>query len=183
MNACRFFPVLLALLSAPVLSIAQPPVPLPPPNPQAPTLNPIAPSGLQRGSKLELTLTGTNMTDPTGLWTSFTAKVTIPTDMNNGKQPTSLRVVLEVPADAPLGFHTIRLSTTRGMSNFRPFCIDDLPQVLEAPGNTSRTTPQAVPVPCVVVGRAYAEVSDYFKISVKANQRVSFEILGRRLGS
>src|SRR5207244_7615655 len=45
------------------------------------------------------------------------------------------------------------------------------------------TTAQAVPVPCVVVGRADAEVSDYYKITVKAGERVSFEILGRRLGS
>src|SRR5205823_973848 len=170
--------LLLVLLSLSAPSPAQPPVPLPPPNPQAPVLNPAAPLGMQRGGKLELTLTGANLTDPTGLWTSFPAKVTIPTDMNNGKQPASLRVVLEVPADAPLGFHTIRLATTRGMSNFRPFCIDDLPQVVEAPGNNSRTTPQAVPVPCVIAGKAdVAEASDFFKISVKANQRVSFEIL------
>src|SRR5262249_2793102 len=47
----------------------------------------------------------------------------------------------------------------------------------------SRATPQAVPCPCVVVGKADAESSDYYKISVQAGQRVSFEILGRRLGS
>src|SRR5205807_6031071 len=35
----------------------------------------------------------------------------------------------------------------------------------------------------VVVGRADAEISDWFKVNVKAGQRVSFEILGRRLGS
>ena len=33
---------------------------------------------MQRGAKLELTLTGTNLAGPTGLWTSFPAKVTIP---------------------------------------------------------------------------------------------------------
>ena len=38
-------------------------------------------------------------------------------------------------------------------------------------------------MPCVVVGRMDAEATDYFKIAVKANQRVSFDILGRRLGS
>ncbi len=35
----------------------------------------------------------------------------------------------------------------------------------------------------MVVGRADAETTDYFKIGVKANQRISFDILGRRLGS
>jgi hypothetical protein len=138
---------------------------------------------MQRGTTLELTLTGTNLAEPTGLWTSFPAKVTVPADNNNGKDNAKLRVVLEVPKDAPLGFHGLRLATTRGLSNLRLFCIDDLPQVAEVETNHSKTTPQPVPVPCVVTGRADAEVSDYFKVSVKAGQRLSFEILGRRLGS
>jgi hypothetical protein len=156
---------------------------VPVPNPQAPTLNPVVPLGMQRGGKLELTLTGTNLAGPTALWTSFPAKVTIPTDANNGKDAAKLRVVLEVPADAPLGQHGLRLATTRGLSNLRSFCLDDLPPVQETETNRSKATAQAVPVPCVVVGRADAEVSDYFKISVKAGQRVTFEMIGRRLGS
>src|SRR5260370_684202 len=153
------------------------------PNPQAPTLNMPVPLGIQRGTALELTLTGTNLAEPTGLWTSFPANVTIPTDNDNGKDNAKLRVHLEVPKDAPLGFHSIRLATTRGMSNFRLFCIDDLPQIMEVDSNRSKSTPQEVSYPCVVVGKAEAESSDYYKISVKAGQRVSFEILGRRLGS
>jgi hypothetical protein len=130
-----------------------------------------------------LTLTGTNLAEPTGLLRDFPAKATIPTDHNNGKDPARLRIRLEVPSDAPLGFHAIRLATRHGLSNLRLFCIDDLPQVMEVDANHSKTTPQPVPVPCVVVGRADAEVSDFFKISVKADERVSLEILGRRLGS
>jgi hypothetical protein len=138
---------------------------------------------MQRGTALDLTLTGTNLAEPTGLWTTFPAKVTIPNANNNGKDNARLLVHLEVPRDAPVGFHALRLATTRGMSNLRLFCIDDLPQVLEADNNHSRATAQPVPVPCVVVGRADAETSDFFKVSVRAGQRVSFEILGRRLGS
>ncbi|MFL5246148.1 MAG: pre-peptidase C-terminal domain-containing protein [Gemmataceae bacterium] len=153
------------------------------PNPQAPTLNMPAPMGMQRGTKLDLTLTGTNLADPTGLWTSFPAKAAIPTDNNNGKDNGKLRVQLEVPGDAQIGFHSLRLATGRGMSNFRLFCIDDLPQVQEVETNNSKTTPQAVPIPCTVAGRTDAEKSDYFKVTVKVGQRVSFEVLGHRLGS
>src|SRR5258707_271600 len=142
-----------------------------------------APTGMQRGTTVEITLTGTNLAEPTGLWMSFPAKVTIPTDANNTKDNAKLRVRLEVPKDAPIGFHSIRMATTRGMSNVRLFCIDDLPQVQEVDTNRSKTTAQLVPVPCVVMARADAEVSDYFKVAVTAGQRVSFEILGRRLGS
>jgi hypothetical protein len=138
---------------------------------------------MTRGTALDLTLTGTNLAEPTALWTSFPAKVTIPTDNNNGKDPAKLRVHLEVPKEAPLGFHSIRLATARGLSNFRLFCLDDLPQVTEVETNHTKQMAQPVTAPCVVVGRADAEVSDFFRFGVKAGERLSFEVLGRRLGS
>lgn len=153
-----------------------------PVNPQAPVLKPPVPLGMQRGSTLDLTLTGTNLAEPTGLWTSFPAKVVIPTEGNNGKDNGKLLVRLEVPKDAPIGFHSIRLATRRGMSNLRLFCIDDLPQVLEVATNHTPSAAQTVPVPCVIAGKADAEATDYFKIAVSAGQRLSFEVLGRRLG-
>jgi hypothetical protein len=181
--SARSLLALALLLAWHAVSEAQPLPPGTPVNKQAPLLQPVVPLGMQRGTALEVTLTGTNLAGPTGVWTSFPAKVTIPSDANNGKDNAKLRVRLEVPKDAPLGFHSLRLATTRGMSNVRLFCIDDLPQVLETATNHSVKTAQPVPVPCVVVGKADAEVTDYFKVRVKAKQRVSFEVLGRRLGS
>jgi hypothetical protein len=175
-------PAMLALLAASVPGRAQP-VPPTAPNPQAPVLNMPVPLGMQRGTSMELTLTGANLAEPTGLWTSFPAAITIPTDKNNGKDAGKLRVHLEVPKDAPLGFHSLRLATSHGMSNFRLFCIDDLPQLTEVDTNRSKSTAQTVPLPCVVVGKADAEVADYFRFAVKPGERVSFEVLGRRLGS
>ncbi len=160
----------------------KPPPPLAP-NPAAPVLKAAAPLGMQRGTTLDLTLTGTNLTEPTALLLSFPAKVTIPTEGKNGKEATKLLVRLEVPADAPIGTHTLRLATSRGMSNVRLFCIDDLPQVLRAPSNRSRGTAQVLSVPCVVAGKVDVESSDWYKIKVQAGQRLSFDLLGRRLGS
>lgn len=154
-----------------------------PVNPQAPVLKPAAPLGMQRGTSLDLTLTGSNLAEPTGLWTSFPVKVTIPTEGNNGKDNGKLLVRLEVPKDAPLGFHALRLATRRGMSNLHMFCIDDLPQILENATNHAPNMAQPVSLPCVIAGRADAETTDYFKFHVTAGQRLSFEILGRRLGS
>lgn len=173
-------PLVLLVVLTPTTLLAQV-LPAGKPNPQAPTLNPVMPLGMPRGGALEVTLTGTNLSDPTSVWTSFPAKVTFPADAKNSK--TSLRIKLEVPADAPLGFHTLRLATKQGMSNSRLFCLDDLPQVMETSGNHDRKTAQVVPVPCVVVATADAEQTDYFKVPVKAGQRLSFEVLGRRLGS
>jgi hypothetical protein len=183
MSLSHRFAVLLTLAAlAPAARAQQPPPP--PPNPAAPALNPVVPLGMQRGTGLELTLTGTNLADPIALWTSIPgAKTTIPTDANNGKEPGKLRVKLDVPRETPLGLYAVRLATARGMSNLRLFCIDDLPQVPANAAARKKETAQALPVPGVVVGRADQEQTDYFKVSVKAGQRLSFEVLGRRLGS
>ena len=189
MNGLRFFLVSIRFWFALVLFVSwiadgqaqkQPAAAV---NPQAPVLKPAVPLGMQRGTTLDLTLTGNNLAEPTGLWTSFPAKVTIPTEGKNGKDNGKLLVRLEVPKDAPLGFHSIRLATRRGMSNLRPFCIDELPQVIESAANHAPNTAQLVSLPCVVVGRVDAETTDYFKFHVSNGQRLSFEILGRRLGS
>jgi hypothetical protein len=186
MSLSRRFAALftLAALSAVPSIRAQQPPPPPVPNPAAPTLSPILPLGAQRGTSPELTLTGTNLAEPVALWTNIPgAKVTIPTEANNGKEPTKLRVKLDVPKDAPLGLYAVRLATARGMSNLRLFCIDDLPQVNAEPAARKKETAQAVPVPSVVIGKADQEQTDHFKVGVKAGQRLSFEVLGRRLGS
>jgi hypothetical protein len=151
--------------------------------PQAPTIAASSLTGAQRGTSVELTFTGTNLADPVGVWTSFPAKASFPPDMKNGTEPAKVRVKLEVPADAPIGFHTMRLATKHGISNAKVFCIDDLPQVAEVDTNRTKSTAQIVPVPCVVMGRTDAEVSDFFKFTAKAGQRLTFEVLGRRLGS
>src|SRR5260370_13246787 len=91
-------PGMLALLAASVPGRAQP-VPPTPPNPQAPVLNMPVPLGMQRGTSMELTLSGANLAEPTGLWTSFPAAITIPTDKNNGQEAGKLRVHLQGPND------------------------------------------------------------------------------------
>ncbi len=160
----------------------KPPPPVPA-NPQAPVLAMPMPLGMQRGTGLDLVLTGSNLAGPTGLATDIPAQITIPTADKNGQDNSKLKVHLDVAADVPLGYYPIRLATTRGMSNLRIFCIDDLPQVLETGTNHVITAPQALPIPCVVAGRIVAQTGSYFKITVAAGQRVSFDVLGHRLGS
>ncbi len=148
-----------------------------------PTLAPLHPSGAGRGQSVELTLTGANLAGPTGVLAGFPAKLTIPTDNMNGQDNSKLRVKIEVPADAPLGAYPLHLATARGVSNLRLFCIDDLPQTLETDANHDRNKAQPLVIPCVVDGKTDAEQADYYKITVAAGQRLSFDLLGRRLGS
>jgi hypothetical protein len=154
------------------------------PPPQYPTIAMPFPMGGQRGTTLDLTVTGGNLAEPTSVWTSIPgAKVTIPTDNNNGKDNAKLRVLIELPKEAPIGVHALRVATKNGPSNLRLLCVDDLPQVLVDGKNKSKQAAQGLPIPCVVAGTIGAETSDFYKITVQAGQRVSFDLLGRRLGA
>lgn len=150
----------------------------------APTIAMPVPLGAQRGTTLDFVLTGGNLAGPVALLTSIpNLKATFPPENDNGKDNAKLRVVLEVPKDAPLGYHSLRLVTGHGVSNLRLFCVDDLPQVVAADTAKNRATPQTVPVPGVVVGRVDTEGASYLKVTAQAGQRLSFDLLGRRLGS
>jgi len=148
--------------------------------PTFPTLTTPATLGAKPGSTVELTLTGTNLLDATSVWTSFPCLATIAADQ---KDAAKLKVKFVVPADAAVGFHTLRVATKTGISNLRPFVIDDLPEVEEKPGNNKKETAQVVATPCVILGTAAAESADYFRVPVKAGQPITFEAVGRRLGS
>jgi hypothetical protein len=172
--------VLLCTVPAVLQGLAQNAAPLL--HPQAPTIAALSASGMQRGTTVEIVLTGTNLATPVAVQASFPGAIAIPDDNGNGQDGATLRVRLEVPVDAPIGFHTLRLCTTRGISNMRLFCIDDLPESPLSSTNRDKSTPQVVTFPCVVPGNLAADKSAWFLVNVKAGQRLSFDLLGRRLG-
>ena len=148
--------------------------------PAYPTLTTLANLGAAKGASVDLTLTGTNLLDATGVWTSFPCQATIP---EGQKDATKLKVKFVLTPEAPVGLHTIRVATKSGVSNVRPFCIDDLPEVAEKPGNNKKETAQVLAVPCVVLGTATIETADFYRVPVKAGQSLTFEAVGRRVGS
>lgn len=145
-----------------------------------PTLTTPLNVGVKPGAVTELVFTGTNLTDATGVWTSCDAKVTIP---DGQKDAAKLKVKLDVPATAKPGLHAVRVATKAGVSNLRPICIDDFPEVAETDKNKTKAAPQVVPVPCVVTGKAETESSDFYKFPVQAGKPITIEVLARRLGS
>lgn len=185
--SCRVPIVRLALtvltLLAPAAIRGGAQAPAPPANPQAPVVAPLSITGVQPGQTAELTLKGSNLAGPTGLSAGFPCKTSIPTDAKNGQDNATLKVRLEVPKDAALGAYPLRLATRNGVSNVRLLCVDELPQIAEDGKNRARTTAQVIPVPCVVMGTLTAEAAGYFKFTVAAGQALSFDLLGRRLGS
>ncbi|MFZ9861778.1 MAG: PPC domain-containing protein [Gemmataceae bacterium] len=154
-----------------------------PANAAAPTLKAIAIPGAKRGTTATINLTGTNLANPLKVITSIPGKVSIPPENNNGKDATKVQVKIEIPTDAQIGFHSIRVGTAKGISNVRIFCVDDLPEITKVDTCKNKNTPQPITMPCVVSGKIDNESSDFYKISAKAGQRITMEVIGRRLGS
>jgi hypothetical protein len=174
---------LVASLGNPAVRAQPPKAPQIAPAPQAPTLTTPANLGAKAGESVEITLTGTNLADPVAVVLSGPGKATIPTDNKNGTDAAKLRVKVEVPAECPIGLYTIRVATKNGVSNIRPFVVDELPVVAEVETNRKKDGAQAVSFPVVVTGRTDAEASDYFRFKVSAGQTVTFEVVARRIGS
>lgn len=184
LSSVGFTAALLVVASGHVPTAKGQPKPLVvPPAPQAPTLTTPASLGVKRGTATELTLAGTNLADATAVIYSGPGTATIPTDNKNGSEAAKLRVKVDVPADAPVGLYTIRVATRHGVSNLRPFVVDELTGVVEVDNNRTKDTAQPIEAPCSVSGRADPEASDYFRVKVAAGQRLTFEVLARRIGS
>lgn len=157
------------------------PKPAPPAIPKNyPTVTTPATFGAKRGGSVEATLTGSELASATGVWLSFPGKATLVEQKDPKAAP---KVKVEVPADSPVGLHSFRFATAVGISNPRPFVVDELPEVEKKAGNNKRETAQVVPVPSVVVGAAAAETADFYKFPVKAGESITVEAVGRRLGS
>jgi len=116
-----------------------------------------------------------------GLWTSLPAKAVEATLIESRRDDQAVFEV-KVGPDAPLGVCGLRLATGSGLSNVKLFLIDDLPTVAERAANPRDQAPQHLNWPVAVLGHAGESDVDRYTIHVEAGQRVTFDIVGNRLG-
>ena len=145
----------------------------------------VEPPSLVRGEVTRVTVFGSNMHQAVGLWTSLpkdaVQAVRVGADRHN-----AATFDVEVGKDANLGFYGLRLATAGGLSNAHLFLIDDLRTTAEEEHSASSAiatkSAQRVELPVAVTGICGPADVDQFEINVAAGQRVSFEIVGSRLG-
>lgn len=179
-RSLAFFALALVLSTRAVPTGAQP-KPAPALPPQFPTLASPANLGLRAGGKTDVNLTGTNLGDAVEIRATIAgAKVSI---VKDSAKSASVGASVEVPKETPVGLYQVRVVTKHGITNARPICVDDLPEIEKKPGNNKKSTPMVVPVPCAVLGSIAVESSDFYQVKVAAGQRLTFEALARRIGS
>lgn len=151
---------------------------------QVPSVTSTSPQAAKPGETMDVKIRGGNLTGATQLWTSFPGSSVLPTDLaGNGTNAAEVLFRVTVPADAPVGVHGLRLATATGVSNLKLFVIDELPSIAQIKPNQAAANAQALTIPCAVDGNVDNLVRDYYKFTAAAGQRVSFEVLARRLGS
>jgi hypothetical protein len=145
----------------------------------SPSLGAIRPVGGQRGTEMEVTLSGARLGDAQeliyyqpGITTLGFKKV----DDNN------VRAKIKIAPDCALGLHDLRLRTTTGISELRTFSVGALKEINEAEPNNDFKAPQVIPNNVTVTGIADNEDVDYYVIEAKKGDRISAEVEGLRLG-
>jgi hypothetical protein len=138
----------------------------------APDIDSISPLALWPGVPVKITLSGSDLSEATQLWTSFPAQV----ESLGGAR-------FQITANAAVGIGAIRMFGSNGVSNPFLVMLDDLPTITEAKTNKTRTTAQAIEFGSAVDGVCDELSFDWFKLRANKGQRVSIEMVAARLGS
>ncbi len=144
-----------------------------------PSLGAIRPVGGQRGTEIEITLSGARLGDAQeilyyqpGITTVSLKKV----DDNN------IKAKIKIAADCMLGLHDIRVRTSSGISELRTFSVGALKETSEVEPNNDFQAPQSIPMNVTVTGIADNEDVDYYAVQAKKGERIAAEVEGLRLG-
>jgi hypothetical protein len=150
----------------------------------APAVTTTLPQAVAPGSQTDVKVRGSGLTGTTLLWTSFAGTAALTPDVkDNGKNAAEVTWRLNLPADVPVGIHGLRTAGPSGSSALKLIMVDDLPSVAQAAGNTVIDKAQEI-APLAAVDGAVANLSrNYYRVKVAAGQKLSIEVVARRLGS
>ena len=145
----------------------------------SPSLGGVSPRGAQRGTEVEVVLSGGQLDDAQEvLFYEPGIEVTKFEVVN----PTTVKANFKISAECQLGSHRLRLRTATGISDLRPFFIGALPEVVEKEPNNDFANPQPIAMNVTVNGTAENEDVDYFVVEAKKGDRITAEVEGIRLG-
>lgn len=146
----------------------------------SPRLNLILPRGVQRGQTQTLEFVGERLGDAQEIFfysPGFQVQSIEMVDNNR------IKAVVVVAADVPVGRHIAQVRTATGISDYRPFWVNQLAAVAELEPNNDLASAQVIPLNVVVDGVVTNEDVDYYAVQCQQGQRLSVEVVAMRLGS
>lgn len=158
--------LLVAALSAPALA-------------SSPSLTAVRPLGGQRGTEVEVTLSGARLGDAKEV-IFYQPGITVAklTPVND----TAVKAVFKLAPDCRLGLYDLRLRTATGISEVRSFSAGAHKELTETEPNNDFAKPQAIAMNVTVNGVADNEDVDFYTVTAKKGDRITAEVEGIRLG-
>ncbi len=144
-----------------------------------PQFSRIAPPGGQRGTELDIQLTGARLADAQEVLFYYPG---IQVKSLKAAAANRVDVRLEIAPDCRMGTHAFRIRTATGLSNLRTFSVGSLPQIDEKEPNNDFEQPQKVPLDTAIHGVVQSEDVDCFLVEATKGQRIVAEVEGIRLG-
>jgi hypothetical protein len=156
----------------------------------APVIREIEPRGVQRGKTVQVLFKGTGLEPGSRIETTLPGGVSRLAPRADLMRPgTELPFLVEVKADAAPGLYPLRLVTSDGLSNVVLLAVSDLAESEEAESlapkqrNDELKAAQSLATPGVVSGTLTEGDLDFYSVSVKANQRLVFDVDARSMAS
>src|SRR5579862_4981853 len=147
---------------------------------ESPSVTRVSPHGGQRGTEVDLSLSGAQLKDAQELLLYQPGLEVLKLDAADDK---TVKIRLKIAADAALGEHTMRLRTATGISDLRTFWVGPYPVIDEKEPNNDFKAPQKIAMNVTVAGVITNEDVDYFSVELHKGQRLSVELEGIRLGT
>jgi hypothetical protein len=167
-----------------------------------PRITSVVPSGAQRGTVVEITVSGINVGAATGILFEGTglsvesitpepspppptppaagARPVDPPKNRTGKVVATVRIA----ADAEPGLRAMRVLTPLGPSDIAFFVVGQWPEVEEQEPNNTRAQAQSVTFPSTVAGRTSpGEDVDVFRFQAREGQTLVFDVFATRMES
>ena len=145
----------------------------------SPAIRGVKPVGGQRGTEVEVTLTGQRLADAREIL--FYQPGVTASKIKAGKD-NQFSATLKIAADAPLGLHDFRVRTATGVSPLKTFSVGALKDVAEVEPNNDFARPQPIEMNVTVNGVADNEDVDFYAVKAKKGDRITAEVEGIRLG-
>jgi len=136
----------------------------------------VAPPVIERGKTTRVTFSGHDLGAGLDVWHSLPSGALTAKPVSS--EPSKLVFDITARADAPVGICGLRIATRDGLTNAVLFHVEDLP----VRGSIASDKPVSLNLPGSVCGTFLEGTLHRYAISVKANERVSFECVSNRLG-
>ena len=134
------------------------------------------PPGGRIGTTFEVTASGTDLDEPSGLRFTHPGLSAVARDGAD-------KFTITIASNTPPGVYEARFAGRFGLSNPRAFVVGDLPEIVAPQTNTSTASALELPLDTTVSSRLSPNGVAWFKFNAKKGRRILMECLAESLDS